>query len=75
MDSFSCPPARQCPLSNRQLEVVRWLSDGHAADVVAEIMQISLNTLQRHIADAKDASGAANTAGLVAMSLRKGWIQ
>ncbi|KQV31128.1 helix-turn-helix transcriptional regulator [Rhizobium sp. Root1204] len=64
-----------CPLSARQLEVIKWLSFGKSAEEIGIIMGIKRRTAQAHLAQAKDAIGAGKNTALVATALREGWIQ
>ena len=65
----------ECPLTEPQLEVVRWLSQGKTYSEIAEIEGCSLSALQHRTARAWDKTGTSNTTGLVAMALRRGWIE
>lgn len=66
---------RECPLTNEQIEVVRWLSYGKTYTDIAELLSISRKAIYRRMDRAWIASGTFNKTALVAMALRKGWIQ
>jgi len=59
----------------RQLEVIALLADGKKLHEIAEILGISRYTVGRHVTDAFERTGAANSSGLVAMALRNKWIE
>jgi DNA-binding CsgD family transcriptional regulator len=63
-----------CPLGRRELETVRWLSNGKTAQETAELMSISVHTVNRNVTNSKDRTGTSKTVSLVAMALREGWI-
>ncbi len=65
----------ECPLTHKQIEIIRWLADGKEQVEIAEIMGSARNTITRHVSRAHQAVGTFNMHGLVAMSLRKGWIE
>lgn len=64
-----------CPLSETELRVVRWLSDGKDGEEIASLIDRSRITVNRHISAAKDKTGTQNLHGLVAFALRKGWLE
>lgn len=64
-----------CPLGRRQIEVVRMMADGKSVKEMSDILGISHNTINSYIATALDVTGTHKATGLVAMCLRKGWIQ
>ncbi len=66
--------ASECPLTNEQVEAVRWLSYGKTYSEAAEFMGISMKATQRRIERAWRVTGTFNKTALVAMALRKGWI-
>ncbi|MFK3847910.1 helix-turn-helix transcriptional regulator [Agrobacterium pusense] len=64
-----------CPLSETELRVVRWLSDGKDCQDIAIILERSKMTVTRHIASSYNKTGTHNMHGLVAFALRKGWLE
>lgn len=64
-----------CPLNPDQLEIIKWLADGKLHEEVADLVGVSRTIVWRRTCTAKNLAGAATTASLVAMSLRKGWIE
>jgi DNA-binding CsgD family transcriptional regulator len=67
--------ASECPLTNEQIDVVRWQSHGKSYREIAEILGISPKAAVRRVERAWQTTGTFNKTGLVAMALRKGWIQ
>lgn len=65
----------ECPLSEKQLDVVRWLAEGKKGGEIAEILNIKKNNVYERIKISLNLTGAANSTGLVAMCLRRGWIK
>jgi len=63
-----------CPLTAQQLEIVRWLSLGKTYSETAEFTGISMKAAVRRVERAWISTGTKNKTGLVAMALRKGWI-
>ncbi len=59
----------------RQKEIILHLSNGHTVEQIGERLAISHWTVRTHITDAFERCGANNSPGLIAMALRKGWIQ
>lgn len=65
----------ECPLSIPQLEIVKWLSFGKTYCDIAEIVGVSRKAVSRRMDRAYPATGTATPQGIVALALRKGWIQ
>lgn len=65
----------KCPLSSKQLEVVRFLADGKTQTEIAIITKRARNTITRYVQRCHTNSGTFTMHGLVAMALRNGWIQ
>ena len=64
-----------CPLSELELSIVRWLADGKDGEEIAVIIDRKRITVNRHISATKDKTGTHNLHGLVAFVLRKGWLE
>lgn len=64
-----------CPLTGRQIEAVTLLADGLSAKEIAIQWGQSYHWVNNCIYDAMKVSGTSKSTGLVAMALRKGWIQ
>lgn len=57
-------------LSRRELEVVEWLCAGKTQDDIAQILDISLHTVNTYVRSTKFKLNALNTAHLVAKAIR-----
>jgi DNA-binding CsgD family transcriptional regulator len=64
-----------CPLTDSQIEVIHWLSLGKTSAEIAVILGINEKAIARRIERAWLITGTHNRAGLVALALRKGWIE
>lgn len=64
-----------CPLTNNELEYAKFAADGKTADEVSEINGRTPFAMRSALEKARGKAGASNTTGLVAMALRKGWIE
>lgn len=64
-----------CPLTPREIEAVKWLAAGKIDAEAAAIMGITKFTVRRLLQDARLRTGTVNGPALVAMALRKGWME
>jgi DNA-binding NarL/FixJ family response regulator len=64
----------QSPLTPRETEVLRLISDGHANAEIAESLHIGLGTVKGHIRDILEKLSAADRTQAAVMALRKGYI-
>lgn len=64
-----------CPLTDRQIEVVRLLADGVTQAEIAQRLYLGLTTVKTHLAHAHQRAGTRSAAHLVATALRRGWIR
>jgi PAS domain S-box-containing protein len=63
------------PLSPREREVLRLVAQGATGDEVARELQLSPETVRRHVRRARDKLGAANRSHAIALALQRGEIQ
>jgi DNA-binding CsgD family transcriptional regulator len=63
-----------CPLSARELEVLRWTADGKTADEIAPALGITARTVNFHIANVMDTLDVPNKTAAVAKAIIKGWL-
>ncbi|WP_115716956.1 response regulator transcription factor [Gallaecimonas mangrovi] len=61
-------------LTKRQVEVLHWLALGKTNKEVAQILDLSVKTVDSHRAQIMDRLGVSGLAGLVVYALRKGII-
>lgn len=66
--------ARSSPLTPRETEILRLISDGHANAEVAETLHIGLGTVKGHIRDILEKLSAADRTQAAVTALRKGYI-
>lgn len=62
------------PLSDRERECLRWVSEGKTTDEVAVILDVSANTVNRYILHATQKLSAANRTMAIAVAIRSGII-
>jgi HD-like signal output (HDOD) protein/DNA-binding CsgD family transcriptional regulator len=63
-----------CPLSNRELDVLRRLSEGKVYKQIAEEMQLSVSTVRTHLHNVYGKIGAVDRAQAVLTARDCGWI-
>ena len=63
------------PLTERQREALRWTAAGKTAWEAGSIMNISEDTVNRHLASARQTLGASTTAHAVALAIRQGELR
>ena len=66
--------ARPSPLTPRETEIVRLISDGQANAEIAERLHIGLGTVKGHIRDILEKLSAADRTQAAVVALRKGYI-
>jgi two-component system, NarL family, response regulator LiaR len=68
------PDARFSPLTNRETEILRLISEGRANSEIAESLHIGLGTVKGHIRDILEKLSAADRTQAAVVALRKGYI-
>ena len=68
------PTTISCPLSKREHEIVALLSDGYAALNIAARLNLSHATVRNHIQNALKKLEVHSQVELVALALRRGWV-
>jgi putative nucleotidyltransferase with HDIG domain len=63
-----------CPLSARELDVLRFLSDGMVYKQIAGEMQLSVSTIRTHLHNVYGKIGAVDRAQAVLTARDRGWI-
>ncbi|HEU4905541.1 MAG TPA: HDOD domain-containing protein [Solirubrobacterales bacterium] len=63
-----------CPLSSRELDVLRHLSDGMVYKQIAGEMQLSVSTIRTHLHNVYGKIGAVDRAQAVLTARDRGWI-
>lgn len=70
------PPARQAePLSQREVDVLRLIAQGHTNRQVAEALSLSVRTVESHRASIMEKLGLHSRAELVTYAIKRGLIQ
>lgn len=64
-----------CPLTEKELTVIKWLADGHTVPEIAEFEHRLKAGIHARIVKSRNKTGTATAAGLVALALRRGWIR
>ncbi len=67
-------PAQCCPYSSRQLEVLGLLAEGHSSAQVADVLQISTETVRTHRQHILHRSDRPNMLALIVQAVRHNWI-
>ncbi len=63
-----------CPLSARELDVLRLLSEGMVYKQIAGEMQLSVSTIRTHLHNVYGKIGAVDRAQAVLTARDRGWI-
>lgn len=71
---YSNPYYKQL-LSQRELEALKWLSEGHRNDRIADNMNIASVTVNYHLREIKRKLGAQTREQAVAIAFRKGMLR
>jgi DNA-binding NarL/FixJ family response regulator len=67
--------ADACPLSSREIAVIKQLSFGKSAKMIADELHMTKTMVDRSVASAMRSLHMNAATGLVGEALRKGWIQ
>lgn len=62
------------PLTDREVEVLRCVSDGGTIADVAQLLGLSMGTVRNHVSAAMAKTGAKTRAGAVRMAIDSGWL-
>ena len=67
-------PAGPCPLSARELDVLRRLAEGKVYKQIAAELDLSASTVRSHLHNVYGKLGALDRAQAVLMATEQGWI-
>jgi DNA-binding NarL/FixJ family response regulator len=67
-------PSEPCPLSGREMEVLRRLAEGKVYKQIAHEMSLSVSTVRTHLHNVYAKMGAVDRAQAVLTASEKGWI-
>jgi DNA-binding CsgD family transcriptional regulator len=62
---------REMTLTNRELEILRWLKDGKSNSETSQIMGLSIKTIEYHVGNILKKLGAANRTTAVVIAIRR----
>lgn len=62
-------------LTEREIEVLRWLAGGYSNEQIADKLMITFPTVRKHINSAKHKLGARNSVAACVMALKWGFIR
>lgn len=65
----------QTELTERQRSVVQGLADGKTVKEIAIALGLSHHTINLHVVNAKKKANVNKETALVAVAIRKGWVQ
>jgi DNA-binding NarL/FixJ family response regulator len=68
------PPDAGCPLSPRELDVLRLIADGRTNADIAERLFLSPHTVKRHVANILGRLSESSRAAAATRATREGWI-
>jgi DNA-binding CsgD family transcriptional regulator len=69
------PRRDRAVLSGREVEVLRWIAAGKTSEVIADILSISVTTVDTHVIKACKKLNCVNRAHAVATAMRLGLIE
>ena len=62
------------PLTHRETQILKYISEGNSNKQIAHILQISEQTIKNHVSAILRKLNANDRAHAVALALRNGWI-
>lgn len=68
------PKTDQKPLTQRQLEIVMHLANGHRMSEIPELMNFSKSSLETTLKRARQRAGARTTAHLISLAIARGQL-
>jgi two-component system response regulator NreC len=63
------------PLSKREKEILRLIVAGESDSEIAERLSIAKSSVQSHVSNMVQRSGATSRGHLIAMALRERWLE
>lgn len=72
---FATLPAKDCPLSDRELQCLLYYSASFGSEQTGQALQISAKTVDGHLARARLRCGVSSTLAAVMLAIDEGWIQ
>lgn len=68
------PETTTCPLTKRQLEILKYTSAGHKSKDIADLLNISVNTVSNHKSDIRERV-QLNTTETINKAKKEGWFK
>jgi DNA-binding CsgD family transcriptional regulator len=68
------PAPTRSPLSDRQLEILALLVNGHRPNEIAVVLGITMNTYRTHLRRARETLACTSTLQVISEGMRRGWI-
>jgi len=62
------------PLTNRETQILRYVADGNSNKKIAQILDISEQTIKNHVSSILRKLNANDRAHAVVLAIRRGWI-
>ena len=62
------------PLTEREQEVLQLVAEGHTSSAIAQILSISVKTVEKHRANIMTKLDAADLATLIRVAIKRGYI-
>ncbi len=72
--SVEVAPPACCPYSERQLEILQLLAEGFSSAQVAEVLEISTETVRTHRQHILQRTDRRNMVSLIVQAVRQNWI-
>ncbi len=69
------PEKVECPLSERQLEVLKWAAQGCTNQEIGRQLHISEGTVRAHFSNIQDKLGVTGRQELIRLAIENGWIE
>ena len=63
-----------CPLTAREIDILRWTADGKIAEEIATILNLSARTVNYHLTNIMRQLGAPNKTAAVSKALMHAWL-
>lgn len=72
---ITATPPEACPLTQYQLVIIQWVSNGKRDEEIAAIMGTTAGMIHQHMHRIFNKLGVPSRTSAVAMAFRKAWIK
>jgi DNA-binding NarL/FixJ family response regulator len=69
------PEKKECPLTERQLEVLTWAARGYTNQEIGRQLHIAEGSVRAHFSNMQDKLGVSGRQELIRLALENGWIE